>query len=566
MQDKDLTPEKGATTIIEEDPEDKGLILERYKVLEELASTRFSTVYKAFDSKMQRLVAIKMIDNSSKATTWAKREAHLSAQLNNPNICTIYEYEETDEGHFLIMEYLEGLTLRDVLDYCKTLSLDEALTIGKEISLALESAHINDIIHKDIKPENVMLLQEGRIKIMDFGTGRLLGHAKEAQKTLIGTPSYMSPEQVNKERLDDRTDQFSLAVVLYEMIAGHTPFEGKTTRTTILKVQNSRAQRLDKIDDEVNEKLAEVINKALSKKADERYDSVIDFRYKLERAHPTSSSADEVVSSLVERCTDTFERPKKEKTATIYGLATDFVGRIYVTNYRILKRVLATTLIAGSGYLLFTTIGQSYSLIVMAALAGLALFFQAIGLLALGSIASIALGLAGYILPALILFGFSLVWFWFFKKKNKFDIAFSLIAPILALVNLQVLFPIFTGLAFTPARAAFVLVLGAFETLIFTAVWQQSPGLFSDVMSLSQLIIWPVAGVFISALMRKKTLARAVVAVSASFVFLLGAYVVIGAVKNESFELALQSASLSLIITMLVLPLIPYDYLESEKS
>ena len=566
MRENELISEQTATALIEEDPKDMDMVLGRYKVLEEIASTRFSVVYKAFDSKMQRLVAIKMIDNSSKATTWAKREARLSAQLNNPNICTIYEYEETEKGHFLIMEYLEGLTLRDVLDQCETLTVEESLTIAKEISLALEYAHLNNIIHQDIKPENIMLLKDGRLKIMDFGTGRLLGHAKEAQKMLIGTPSYMSPEHISKKRLDDRTDQFSLAVVIYEMIAGHAPFEARSTKATILKVQNSRAQKLNKICEEANEELAEVINKGLSKKPHERYASVIDFRYKLERAHPVSFSSDEVVTSLVDRCTTRFETPRKERNATVYGFATSLIGRFYTANNKLVRRIVATGLIAGLGFLLFSTIGNSYSLVVMAALAVLSLFFQSVGLLALGLVASVSLGLAGHMLPGLIFFAVSLVWFLFFKKKNKFDIAFSLAAPILAFANLHVLFPIFAGLAFKPTRAIYVLLAGAFETLIFTAVWQQSPGLFSDIMGLTQLITWPIAGLFISILIRKKTLGRAVVAVSSAFVFLLASYVAVGVVNNESFELVLQSASLSLIITMLVLPLIPYDYLESETS
>ena len=133
MQQDELDLDHTTATITDDDSSDDDLILDRYKILEELATTRFSTVFEAYDSKMGRPVAIKMIEATSKATTWAKREAQLSAKLNHPNICTIYEYEETPEAHFLIMEYLEGLTLREILDNCDILSCDEAITIDKEV-------------------------------------------------------------------------------------------------------------------------------------------------------------------------------------------------------------------------------------------------------------------------------------------------------------------------------------------------------------------------------------------------------------------------------------------------
>lgn len=534
------------------------LILDRYKILEELASTRFSTVYKAFDSKMQRLVAIKMITGDSKATTWAKREAQLSAQLNHPNICTIYEYEETEDGHYLIMEYLEGLTLREILDRSDTLTLDEAMSIAKEVCFALEYAHLNYIVHQDIKPENVVLLHDGRVKLMDFGTARLLGYMKEEKKSLIGTPAYMSPEQVKSGRLDDRSDQFSLAVVIYEMLCGSSPFDSPSTTSAIFKVQNTKVESLNKENEEVSQEFADVIAKALSKKPDNRYDTMTDFRYKLERAHPAPPSTKRELAYLVARCSDSVE--STEGTPTIITNARSFAGRLYSKNYRLVNRLVAAAITSGLGYLLFKEIGESYSLIAFGAIAALSLFLPSLGLLSLSVVAAIALALGGLTLISLALASIAFLWYFFLEKKYKFEIAFSCLAPVLSFVNLQIAFPIFTGLAFSPVKAFLISLAAALQVLVFSALWQDQISIFSSTLALSQLLSWPLASFFMSLIMRNKSLGKAVVASTASLLFLIVVAVIAASQQNEGFEVILKSASLSLIITMIVLALIPWEY------
>jgi len=542
------------------------LILERYKILEELASTKFSTVYKAFDSKMQRVVAIKKIESASKATTWAKREAQLSAQLNHPNICTIYEYEEVPEGHFLIMEYLEGLTLREILDVYDTLSLNEAIAIAREVCLALEYAHLNYIIHKDIKPENIMLLPDGRLKIMDFGTGRLLGHMREAQKTLIGTPAYMSPEQTKKERLDDRCDQFSMAVVLFECLSGASPFEAPSAKAAIFKVQNASVPDLVKLNPEVSQELADVVEKALSKDPDERYSTVTEFRYKLERAFWVDTDSKKVLSSLVERCTGLVEEGSQDTSQPVpVGKVKDFTGRLYLKNTRLINRLLSASFVSGLGFILFRDIAESYSLVLLLALAGTTLFFPSFGLLGLGVVALAALTLKGFLWPAAVLLCLGLLWHVLGRKNWRFELSFSLAASLLAFFQLQVLFPVVVALAFSPLKAFFIALAGALQVLIFQAFWQGKISALSDAISLSQLIIWPVTSALASFILTRKTLPKAVIVSSAAFFVLITAYLAIGASLNISPDWALKSASLSFIITMLVLPLIPYDYLDGHS-
>jgi len=552
--------------ITEETTSEGQLVLDRYKILEELASTRFSIVYKAFDSKMQRVVAIKKIESASKATTWAKREAQLSAQLNHPNICTIYEYEEVAEGHFLIMEYLEGLTLREILDVYDTLSIDEAIAVSREVCLALEYAHLNYIIHKDIKPENIMLLPDGRLKIMDFGTGRLLGHTKEAQKTLIGTPAYMSPEQTKKERLDDRSDQFSLAVMLFECLSGASPFEAPSAKAAIFKVQNASVPDLVKLNTDVSQELALSIEKALSKDPDERYSTVTEFRYKLERAHWVETDSKKVLSPLVERCSGLVdEAPPDTSQSLPLGTIRDFAGRLYLKNTRLINRLLSASLISGLGFILFRDIAETYSLILLLALAGTTLFFPSLGLLGLGVVALVALTLKGLLWPAAVLLGLGILWQVLGRKKWQFELSFSLLASLLAFFKLQVLFPVVTALAFSPLKAFFISLAGALQVLIFQAFWQGKISLISDTVSLSQLVIWPVTSALASFLLSRKTLPKAVIVSSAAFFVLITAYLAIGASLNISADWALKSASLSFIITMLVLPLIPYDYLDGAS-
>ncbi len=493
------------------------IILDRYKVLEELASTRFSTVFKAFDTKMQRLVAIKMIESNSKATTWAKREAQLSAQLNHPNICTIYEYEETDQGHFLIMEYLEGLTLRDILDNCDTLTLDEAMAVAKEISVALEYAHLNYIIHQDIKPENVLLLHDGRLKIMDFGTGRLLGHIKEKQKSLIGTPAYMSPEQINKEHLDDRTDQFSLAVVIYECLSGVSPFDASSTQATVFKVINSKQQSLTKLNDDVDDNFAQTVDKALAKKADNRYVTVTDFRYKLDRAYPPPLSTKKVLAYLVARADVSDYEEDEELGDSIFDKIRGLNGRIYNRNRGFINIVFSMFLVAMFGFVAFNSFKQNYGLMAICFLAAVALFS--------------------------------------FFKKNRFELSFSLASPILYYIKLQVLFPIFCGLAFSPVKAFVVSAFGALLVLAFSALDLVGVGM----VEISQLVSWPIASFLISAAAKKGSFSRVVVATLSAFVFLTAIYIVSSTAAQGSFEAALKSLSLSLIITMVVLPLLPVD-------
>lgn len=542
------------------------LILDRYQILKELASTQFSIVYKALDTKMQRLVAIKMIKGPSKATTWAKREAHLSAKLNHPSICTIYEYEEVDNAHLLIMEYLQGLTLREVLSFCKTLEIDEAVSIVKEISIALEYAHLNYVVHKDIKPENVMLLSDGRLKIMDFGTGRLLDQASEESKSLIGTPAYMSPEQIRREHLDDRTDQFSLAVVMYEMLSSKSPFDAKSNAQTINKVENEDVESLDNKNEEVSEVLAAVISKALSKDPQNRYSTMTDFRYKMDRAYLPSASSREIISSLVERCSSTSLDIGVSRNNSITGGIKSFVGRIYKRNKNLINRIFTASAVATLALIVSAKIGFGINVIVSTLLGGVSLFLPTIGLVGLSLVASTTLFLQGFTYHALILVVSIFIWVFALKRRNKFEISFSVTAPILTYAKLSIIFPIFSAIAFSPAKASFVSFLGAAQVLLLSGLFRNNFKVIFTPLELSQLVTWPIVSLFVSLVMKKKTLTRAMVSSSLAVLLLISTIFVLGSAQSENLEIALKSASLSLIITLAVLPLVPFERNDNDND
>ena len=208
-----------------------GKSISHYKILEKLGEGGMGVVYKARDTKLDRTVALKFLPQELTRDKVSKerfiQEAKAAAALNHNNICTIYEINEADDLLFIAMEYVDGLSLREKIE-AGPIEFDEAIDLAIQVAAGLCEAHEKEIIHRDIKSANIMITKKGQAKIMDFGLAKFAGQAKfTTTGTTVGTLSYMSPEQLQGEKVDARSDIFSFGVVLYEMLTGRLPFEGE---------------------------------------------------------------------------------------------------------------------------------------------------------------------------------------------------------------------------------------------------------------------------------------------------------------------------------------------------
>ena len=201
-----------------------GQTISHYRVVERLGEGGMGVVFKAEDTKLHRFVALKVLPPgapvSEEERARLEREAQAAASLNDPHIATIYEFDESDGRAFIVMEYVEGETLRRRISE-RLLPTQEAVDLVLAVAEGLSRAHAQGIIHRDIKPENVMISGSGNVKIMDFGLAEVAGRGRLTREGVtVGTLAYMSPEQVRAEPLDARTDIFSLGVVFYEILTG----------------------------------------------------------------------------------------------------------------------------------------------------------------------------------------------------------------------------------------------------------------------------------------------------------------------------------------------------------
>jgi serine/threonine protein kinase len=264
-----------------------GTTVSHYRILEKLGEGGMGVVYKAHDIKLDRDVALKFLPPQVSASEADRQrfiqEAKAAAALNHPNICTIHGIEDVDEGGsiktFIVMEFVDGKTLRE---RAGTLSSKEAIDIGAQIAGGLAAAHDHGIVHRDIKPENVMVRKDGRALIMDFGLAMLKG-ALRLTKTgsTVGTARYMSPEQVLGREIDHRSDIFSLGVVLYELFAGRSPFQGEHEAAVLYEIANVDPVPPSAVKPEIRPELDALILDCLAKDPNERCQSAAELRRKL---------------------------------------------------------------------------------------------------------------------------------------------------------------------------------------------------------------------------------------------------------------------------------------------
>ena len=264
----------------------------RYRVLSELGRGAMGVVYKAQDTTIGRLVAIKTIrlgelahpDEREQLRNRLFREAQSAGILSHPSIVTIYDIAEEANQAYITMEFVDGQTLEKMLDVGVVEDAKYMVSLATQTALALDYAHGKGIVHRDIKPGNIMVNSEGMVKITDFGIARIASSKFTHTGTVMGTPSYMSPEQVRGAAVDGRSDEFSLAVVLYEMLTGQKPFTGESITTVIFKIVSENPVPPKELNPSVGSKVNAVVMKALAKEPAERFQRCKDFAEALQLA------------------------------------------------------------------------------------------------------------------------------------------------------------------------------------------------------------------------------------------------------------------------------------------
>jgi len=303
--------------VVAENKLEIGQWLDRYKIISLIGTGGMGEVYLAEDQKLDRQVAIKILNEKfGRDESNLKRfiqEAKAASSLNHPNILVIYEIGENEEANYIVSEFIKGKTLRESFKG-KALKLSEVLDVSIQIAGALCTAHEAHLVHRDIKPENIMIRPDGYVKILDFGLAKLVERKNQsflgleqstvrqnqtAKGVIMGTVNYMSPEQAKAERVDERTDIFSLGTVIYEMITGRTPFASDSISETFANLINIQPQPLSRFASNVPDELQRIVSKMLRKNKDERYQTMKDvltdlkdlrenlsFEEKLERSAP----------------------------------------------------------------------------------------------------------------------------------------------------------------------------------------------------------------------------------------------------------------------------------------
>jgi serine/threonine protein kinase len=253
--------------------------LGRYEIIEELGRGEMGIVYKAHDPLIERFLAIKSIDlqrlDKNQREEYEARfyqEAKAAGRLNHPNIVTIHDLGQSGDIAYIAMELMEGPELQSIIEGNQRLSIDEVLDIAFQVAIGLAYANQHGIVHRDIKPSNIMVLRGKHVKIADFGIARMdssLWHTETGK--IIGTPLYMSPEQVKSNSIDCRSDIFSLGIVLYQLLTWRHPFGGENNNSVMYQIVNEEPQKPSSLNPEISDTLDLIVFKCLAKKPEARY-------------------------------------------------------------------------------------------------------------------------------------------------------------------------------------------------------------------------------------------------------------------------------------------------------
>src|SRR4030095_15439649 len=334
-----------------------GTMVKRYKILSLLGKGGMGEVYLAEDTELHRRIALKILPSSfTRDVDRVRRfvqEAHAASALNHPNIVTIHEIGQLDETHFIVTEFIDGLTLGQRLR-AGGMQLAHTVDVAIQVVAALAAAHADGIVHRDIKPENIMLRRDGYVKVLDFGLAKLteqrepMAAANSADKVdvssglVMGTVKYMSPEQARGLDVDSRSDIFSLGVLLYERVTGHAPFKGEAAEHLVRSILEDEPPPLTAYTADAPEELQRIVSKALSKDKAKRFKSAQDLLVDLKNVTASTQNGDVSAASTIEYFVSQIREHRTIAAAALISLVILLAGLGYPLMKWIGKRAVAS--------------------------------------------------------------------------------------------------------------------------------------------------------------------------------------------------------------------------------
>ena len=270
------------------------MLEDRYEILETIGEGGMAIVFRALDHRLNRYVAVKIMrEEMAKDEEFRRRfcaESHAVAMLSNPNIVSVYDVSHSDEREFIVMELISGITLKQYMDKKGVLDWKEVVHFSKQITRALAHAHERGIIHRDIKPQNIMLLRDGTLKVADFGIAALENEVHENDGQTIGSIHYIAPEQARGMSPDARSDIYSLGVVMYEMLSGKLPYTGDTLAEIAVKHMNIRPEPLRETFPSIPPELERITFKAMVLASGEYIPMIQQASVKMKQNHPKKAA------------------------------------------------------------------------------------------------------------------------------------------------------------------------------------------------------------------------------------------------------------------------------------